>query len=326
VRAFLLIALAACSPETVARPAPPPVAWRSLEARPAPDAGPSVATEKERAIADEYMRALAAPDLGDLAALVFEDAHFSFAGYQDAYGRPDILAAHEALLGGFGPRSFTIRRVLRTDSAQVIEWTMTGAHKASRKPVAFDGLVLLWTRDDGTISDIHLYFDQTVANAERDDGPRARRDEAPVVREEVEQGRSPEEAANLAAMSHTLDALENDETAYVGAMRDDVEVRGLASAQPGRGQAFARAYFRAMQRAIARLDTQLDEGWGIGRYVVVEYHIVGEQRAPIGTIPVPKDPLIKMYFVDVAEMQGKKIARLWRYDNPIQVVSPSRTP
>jgi ketosteroid isomerase-like protein len=326
MRALALIVLAAgCSPEIVTRPPPPPVSWRSLETQPVPDAAPASATAKERALADAYMHALSGPDLEGLAPLIYEDAHFSFAGTRDAYGRDDIVAAHRALFGKLAARSFGVVRVLRTDSAQSIEWVMTATEGA--RPVALRGLALLWTRDDGTIADIHFYFDEALLAAAVGQGPKALRGlpppaPAPAVREEVEQAGSPEEAANLALVGHVLDALENDAAAYVGAMRDDVEINVLEAARPARGRQVAAAYYAAMQRAIARLDTQLDNGWGIGRYVVVEYHIVGEQRAPIGFVPVGKDPLVKLSLVDVVELTGGKIARIWRYDNPMQIASP----
>ena len=81
-----------------------------------------------------------------------------------------------------------------------------------------------------------------------------------------------------------------------------------------------------MRSAIAYLATSIENGWGFGPFVVVEYHIVGEQRRPIGWIPVPKDALIKMSIVDVIEMREGKIARVWRYDNPIQILPSPRDP
>jgi hypothetical protein len=331
-RALAIVMLAAaCSPELVTRPGPPPVAWASLEARPAPDAGSATATPKEHALADAYVNALASAGCAGLSALIYEDAHFSFAGARDAYGRLDIVHAHDALFAPYSPRSFAVARVLRTDSAQAIEWTLSGVHQASGRPVAFRGLTLLTSRDDGTIADVHLYFDEAVAQAQAGAGPAALRDLPPAAppgaREEVDERRSPEEKANLATLSRVVDALENDEAAYVAAMSDDVEVHALEGARPARGKAAARATHRALQHAIARLDTQLDNAFAAGPYVVVEYHLVGEQRAPLGVIPVPADPLIKMYLVDVAELVGGKITRLWRYDDPLQVgSSPEKMP
>jgi ketosteroid isomerase-like protein len=324
----------ACSSESVARPPPPPVNWRSLDARPAAsDAGTITATERERATADAYPKALASAALAELGRYLDEDAHFTFAGYRDVHGRENVVQVHNALFGAFDPRTFVASRVLLTDSAQIVEWTMTGAHNATHKQVTFKGVALLWTKDDGSIADVHLYFDDALAKAQLGIGPKALVGlPAPPMpsgeRQEVEQTRSPDESANVAVIRAALEALENaDESAYVATMTDDVEVTTLESAKPSRGKPAARGYLKAMHKAIGQLDTSIDNVWGIGPYVVVEYHIVGEQRGPLAWIPAQKDNLLKMFLVDVSEMRGGKIAHVWRYDNPAQILSePPRDP
>ena len=285
------------------------------------------ATAKERAATDAYLKALASPGFTDLGRILDEDAHFTFAGFKDVHGRDKVIRSHQALLGGFVSRTFVLSRVFLTDSSQIVEWTMSGTHEASRKPVTIKGLALLWTKDDGTISNVHLYFDQALANAQVGAGPKALLGLAPPQlpsgpRQEVEQTLNPEETANVAVVRALLDALENkNEAAYLAAMADDVEVTTLASTSPVRGKIEVRGTLKAMHKAIAQLDTSIDNIWGVGPFVVVEYHIVGEQRGPIGWIPAPKDSLLKMFVVDVVELQGGKIARLWRYDNPSQILA-----
>ena len=75
-----------------------------------------------------------------------------------------------------------------------------------------------------------------------------------------------------------------------------------------------------MNKSIANLDSSIDDIWGIGDFVVVEYHIVGEQKGPIGKIPAQKDNLLKMFDVDVVELKDHKISHIWRYDNPAQLL------
>ncbi|AKU96426.1 hypothetical protein AKJ09_03090 [Labilithrix luteola] len=325
--AMLATVLAGCSSEVVTRPAPPPVNWASLEARPAPpDAGMSTATSRERAAADGYLKALASPNFSELGRVLDEDAHFAFAGYKDVHGRDNTLRVHQALLGGYSSRSFVASRVFLTAEAQIVEWTMSGEHTSSHKPVVLKGLALLWTKDDGSISNVHLYFDEALAKAQIGVGPKALQNLPPPelpsgARQEIEQARTAEESANVAVVRDALDALESkNEPAYVATMADDVELTTLESAKPARGKAEARGYVKAMHKAIAQLDTSVDNVWGVGPFVVVEYHIVGEQRGPIGFVPAQKDNLLKMYVVDVVELQGGKISRLARYDNPAQIL------
>jgi ketosteroid isomerase-like protein len=317
----------ACSSESVARPPPPPVNWRSLEAQPAAlDAGKIAATDKERAAADAYLKALASPGFVDLGRLLDDDAHFAFAGFRDVHGRDNVVKVYDALLGTLDARSFAASRVFLTDSAQIIEWTMSGIHKAASKPVTIKGVTLLWTKDDGTISDTHLYFDEALLKAQVGVGPKTLMSIRPPsmpsgAPQTVEQARSPAESANVTVVRASLETLENkDESAYLATLADDVEVTTLEGAKPLRGKTEARAYLNAMHKAIAQLDTGIDNVWAIGPFVVVEYHVVGEQRGPIGWVPAQKDNLLKMFVVDVAELHDGKIARVWRYDNPSQIL------
>ena len=330
----LLVAFAcACASESVGRPPPPPVNWASLAPRPAPaDAGVHTATGKERQATDAYVKALGSPGFVGLGSLLDEDVHFTFAGFRDVHGRDSAIKMHQALLGAFDARSFEATRVLLTDSSQVLEWTMSGVHTATHKPVVFRGLTLLWTKDDGSFSDVHLYFDEALVRAQLGVGPKGLVLPPPPatggVRIELEQARTAEETANVAVVRASLEAFENkNEAAYLAALTDDVEVTLPEGARPMRGKADARAHLKAMHGAIRELDTSVDNAWGIGGFVVVEYHVVGEQRGALSWVPAQKDNLLKMFVVDVAELQGGRIARMWRYDNPSQILSsPLREP
>jgi ketosteroid isomerase-like protein len=288
------------------------------------------ATLRERATTGVYLAALSSPEFTDLGATLDDDAHFAFAGFKDVHGRDSAVRAHELLFGDFESRSVTASRILLTDGSQAIEWTLTGIERGTEKPVAFRGITLLWTKDDGAIEDVHLYFDQAVVSAELGRGPKSLATFPPPPLPAgppvaLEQQGSADEREDVAVVRSSLDALEgSDESAYAGKMADDFELVTLEHAQPERGKAAARAYFKAMHRAVAHLDTGIDDIWGIGPYVVVEYHVVGEQIGPLGLIPAQKNNLLKLFVVDVVELRAGKIARIVRYDNPSQilVVSP----
>lgn len=334
------ILLSSCSSETVAQPPPAPVNWQSFEARATPDAGQNMPTAKERAVAENYVAALASPGFAPLASHLDDDAHFSFPGLDDAHGRDPIVHAHDLLLGAFGQRNVTTSRVWRTSSEQTVEWTMTGVHErpwvgiaATRRPVTIKGLALLWTKDDGSITDIHLYFDVAVVKAELGVGPKELLDLAqhaspvgsgstspgPFV---VEQVGSADEKFNVALGRAALDALENNKlNDYEATMGDEVEIHTLERALPWHGKADARGYFKAMHKAIGQLDTTVTDAWGIGPFVVIEYTIAGDQVGPIGWIAAQRDKAVRFHLVDVLEVTGGKIARTWRYDNPAEVVA-----
>lgn len=331
-RALLLVvpvSLAACSTsETIPPPPPPPVDWASLVERPPPDAGgKATATAKERAIADAYLAALATPGCAGLASALDEDAHFAFAGYRDVRGRDLVVRAHDALLGAFDQRKLVATRVFLTDASQVIEWTLSGVHKESAKPVRFRGVTLLWTKDDGAISDVHLYYDDAAVKAEVGAGPKGLTTlplpDAPTgERVEYEQAGTPDEQSALGVFTKHLEALESENvTSFLGTMKDDVEITTLESLTPSRGKAAAAAYYKMLHKAIGQLDTAIDNALAAGPFVAVEYHVVGEQKAAIGWVPAQKNTLVKLYVVDVAEIRSGAIARVWRYENPSQILA-----
>ena len=332
---FLAGFVSGCSSETVERPPPPPMNWNLPAARAPVDAG--AATDQERAVAAGYARALESAGCAQLATRLDEDAHFAFAGNRDAHGRDRVVKAHDTLFGAFDSRKVTISRVWLTESSQALEWTMTGVQarewlgvRAAQRPVVIRGLTLLWTNDDGAITDVHVYFDQAVVKAQLGAGPKELLAlPAPSVlpgaqAEIVEHARGVEEEAGVAQVRASLDALEQrEDTAYLATLADDVEVITLERARPARGEADARAYFKAMHKAVGQLDTQIENIWGTRSFVVVEYAITGEQLGPIGWMPAQRDTVIKMGIVDVVQLEAGKIARIWRYDDPSQIL---RTP
>jgi ketosteroid isomerase-like protein len=263
--------------ETVTRPPPPPVAWETLEPKPPkPDAGQVGATSKERAAADAYLKALSAASFGSLGALLDEDARFSFAGQKDVHGRDNILKMHEALFSTLTARSFVPERQFSTDGAQIVEWIGKGIKNGN--PVTFRGLAILATKDDGTIANVALYFDETLPAANPPPGSHL----------EVEQARSTEETTNVGVVRTELDALE---TKDAGA-----------------------SVLRGIYKSIAHIDISVDDLWGVGSYVIAAYHVTGEQK---------KD-LIKLYVVDVIELQDGKISNFRRYANTAQQLALPR--
>lgn len=333
---FLVTALvAACTSSTVGPPPAPPVDWHAFDVHRVLDAGPSGPTAKERAVAETYAAAMASPGLAQLAPSLDASVQFAFPGMSDARGRDAVLRAHGALFGAFDSRTIAMTRVLRTESAHALEWTMSGTQTqawmgvaATRKTVSFKGLTILWTKDDGSIVDVHVYFDIAVVKAQLGVGPKellvlpppaTGATGAPQV---FEQTNSPDEKNNVAAVHAALDALENNNLAgYVATMTDDIEVYTLGRAQPMRGKDDMRASFKALHKAIGQLDTTVHNEWGIAQFAVVEYDIAGEQLGPIGWIAVQRENVVRLHVVDVVEIRNAKIARVWRYDNPAEIAA-----
>jgi predicted ester cyclase len=337
--ALAVIVLAACASESIGPPPAPPVNWESFRARAGVDAGADALTARERDVAVRYATALAAPDLAPLAAELEDDAHFTFPGRDDVHGRTAVVHAHDLLIGAFENRHVTTTRIFRTPSEQTVEWTMTGTQSRewmgvapTNKPVTIRALSLLFTKDDGSVTDVHVYFDVAAVRAQLGVGPKellaafAQMPQAPQVGsdagtapgvEALDQAGSQDEKTNFTMLRGALDALETDNlAAYEGAFADDVRIVTSERAQPA-GKADVASYFKTMRRAIGQLDTTVTDGWGVGSYAVAEYTIAGEQRGAIGWIPAA-EKAIRFHIVDVAAIANGKIVRVWRYENPLE--------
>jgi ketosteroid isomerase-like protein len=274
----------ACAGKTALTAPQPPADWRSLEASPpAPPSKPAVSVGRA------YVEALSSPGFAALGQLLDDNAHFSFAASSDVLGRENVVRAHDALLGTFDDRKVELRRRLAADKAQVLEWTMTATQRSNRRPLVIQGVALLWVGSNGTLTDIHLYFDE----AQREAQPGGDR------------SAGAENGPGLSVVREWLEALETkDEAAYLSAMVDDVELITPEASEPARGKAAARAAFEHLHGDIKRLDTQIRNAWDFGPTVVVEYRITGERR----------DRLLETSLVDVVEFRNGKIARVRRYD------------
>jgi hypothetical protein len=318
---------ASCSGDNVERPPPPPINWQAFN-RPAVDAGPSTApTAKETMVAQDYVSALASPAFAKLGPLFDTDAHASFPGMEDAVDRDGAVRTHAALFGAFEQRRFVATRVWRTAGEQTVEWAMSGVQSgdwmgvpATHKPVVIKGISLLWTNDDGTIEDAHVIFDVATAKVQLGAGPKDLAGlAAPSMPTAPTQffDATPQQPDLAPVVRTALDAFENTaEAAYAAQMDDGIEINTLERADVARGKDAQLAYFKAMHKSIAQLDATVQNGWSVGTYAIVEYTLAGEQLGPIGWVPLQRDRVIKKHNIDVDEIKDNRIVRVWRYDNP----------
>jgi ketosteroid isomerase-like protein len=329
----LLCALAsACSSETVAMWPAAPVHWQH-DPDPVLVSSPVTPTEEERGLADVYTAALASPNFAELDSILDDQVQLAF-GVRNTHGRERVIKGHEEMFGAFDQRNFVTNRLWLTDSthpvnSQAIEWTMTGVQArdwmgvaATLKPVVIKGLTLLWTTDDGIISDLRVYFDEDVIKAQLGSGPADLRKlpfPSPTAgpRQGFERSGTPEEASNVATVRLMIQSLEDDkETDFLSTMADDVQVFTLDSIGAIRGKDAARTHFRTLRKSIRLLDTVIQNAWGVQSFVILEYAITGLQQAPIRRIAFSANHPIHTQFVDIAEMDKGKIARIWRYADP----------
>lgn len=346
MRTAVTIALAAqawltsCSSDSVGPPPPAPIDWRAFDVQRPRPAAPAAPTAKEREVAEAYARAIGSIHLRDLGPLLEQAAQSSFPGMPDAHGRDAVVAMHEQLFGALSERQIALTRVWRTDSSQVLEWVGSGVSSGGVQPVApvagpltnapvtFRGVTILRTRDDGTIRDVHVCFDTATIQAELGAGPTQLRSLSPPpwptgAVQIFDQSGGPEETRNVAVVRASLDAIDAlDEAAYVGSFADDAQVSTPESAQPMRGKDGQIAYFKALHRQIAELDTRIADIWGVASFVAVEYAINGEQIAPLGWVALVRDRVVRLHVIDIVEVHDGRIGHIWRYDNLAEADAP----
>src|SRR5215472_638227 len=143
---------------------------------------------------------------------------------------------------------------------------MTGVHArtwmgvpATKKPVGIKGLSLIWTKDDGLVSEAHVYVDAAVVKAQLGAGPKQLTGlpvpTPPTFAAQVFEQSDPPDDSMALVVRGALDALENNnEAAYVGAMAADVDVYTLELAQPIHGKAGVKEYYKTTHKAIGQLD------------------------------------------------------------------------
>jgi hypothetical protein len=292
-----------------------------------------------------YVQALGAPTFEGLGARLDDDAHFTFPGNGDVYQRGSIVRALDRLFGAFEQRHASVNRIWSANSEETVDWTLVGVQArdwmgiaATHRPVIIHGLTLMWTKDDGTITDMHVYFDVAAVKAQLGVGPQELVSQAvtpslgsyrsatgaePLI---FDQTGNANEQSNVVQGRALLDALEtNSLAAYVGLMSDGVEIFTLERGQPWRGKADATAYFKAMHAAIGQLDTTVTDAWGVDQFAILEYTLAGEQLGAVGWVRPQPEVAIRFHIVDVIEIQNGQIVRIWRFDNPAEVVGKNPT-
>jgi len=326
--------MASCSRDLVRPPPPSSVDWHPSGSPTQSDA--SAAASTQPTIAQAYASALETPGFAALGPYLDADAHFFFPGVEEVTGRDAVIRAHDLLLGAFSERRVAVRRVLRSSSAQLLQWALRGVQTSTwfgvsvtGKAVEFEGLAVLATGEDEAVSDVHAYFDVASVEAQLRHGGSEQQAASSALGpsgspQVVRQSGSSDEMHNTAVVRRWLDALDSiDRAAYLACLSEDVEVTTPERARPARGKEAAANSFEAIHRQIAELETRIDAIWGIGDFVGVEYSLTGEQTAPIGWVPLARDRVVRLQVADIAELHDGRITRVWRYLNLAQANAPN---
>ncbi len=324
--------LLACGSADVEQPAPAPVDPRIYQ--PAVRAAIVTKTpfEKGRETLDQVGRALAQGDLKALTPLFDAEADMSFPGMPDASDRDGLLKALGDLLGPFSDRKYAPSRIWQSGEAAVVEWTMTATQsgewmgvKPTGKQVAIRGVSLFWFSLNGSINDLHLYFDPGAILAQLGAAPKGVEAGPPPQLATTPQvfvaAGSEQEKKDVHVLNASYDALElKNEAGFLAPFADDVEVIRLDRTAPERGKEERRKLAKWISRGLSSLAQNPLNAWGVGPYVIEEYTITGVNSGPIGGVP-PSGHSVRLHLVDIVEMRDEKIVREWTYGNSLELAA-----
>jgi ketosteroid isomerase-like protein len=330
----LVCALSACGSAAVDQPGPAPVDPRLFQ-----DAGPRVVAHVKTA--DEIQKAereSVAVVLGGYAQDEFKaslpkldpEGNLSFPGLSEATDRDGAVKVLADLFGAFSGRAFTLGRIWQAPHALTVEWTMSGVQarewmgvKPTQKPVSIRGLALYWFDQNGLVSDTHLYFDVGATLAELGAAPKGI--EAPLPLSGAPQTSvvvatgSDEEKKNLALVNASWDAFEaKNEAGYLAPLADDIEVFRLDRANPEKGKADRKKFFKWAANGIGSLSQTPLNDWGIGSFVVEEYTLTGVHSGRL-TDTAPSGHALRLHYVDIDELKDGKVVRTWTYGNSLEL-------
>jgi len=334
-RGSLLCALSACGSAAVDQPGPAPVDPRLFQdaaARPAAHvATPAEVDHAEREAAASVIAGLAEDGFKASLPLLDPEGNFSFPGLSEATDRDGAVKVLASLFGSFSSRKFTLGRYWQAPQAVIAEWTMSGVQSsewmgiaAAQKPVTIRGLALFWFDSKGLVSDTHFYFDVGSVMAELGAGPKGVEPPGPppaASGEVVTATGSEAEKRNVATVNASWDAFEaKNEAGYLAPMADDVEVFRLDRANPERGRAERKKFFKWAAAGIGSLSQTPLNAWGVGPFVIEEYSIAGVHSGVLTGAP-PSGHALRLHYVDIDELKDGKIVREWVYGNSMELLA-----
>jgi ketosteroid isomerase-like protein len=331
--AGLVAGLAACGSAAVDAPGPAPVDPRLYQ-----DAGarvvahvktPEEVQAAEREAVSAVLAGYAEDEFKSALPRLDPEGNLSFPGMSEATDRDADVKALAELFGAFAGRAFAQGRVWQAPGVTVVEWTMTGTHarewmgvKPTQKAVTIRGLGLFFFDVKGLVNDTHLYFDVGATLAQLGAGPKGieapAAATAPAAVVVAASGSEPEKQ-NVALVNASWDALEaRSEAGYLAPFADDVEVTRLDRANPERGKADRKKFYKWATSGIGSLAQTPLNAWGIGSFVVEEYSITGVHSGKLTEV-APSGHALRLRYVDVDELKDGKVVHTWTYGNSLEL-------
>ena len=267
---------------------------------------------------------------GKKVAAVFADGGvYWVAGVPALKGREAIQSNVDSSGKAFPDMKLTPWRTWQKDDVIAVEWVFNGTNsgdwmgmKATNKPVGVHAISLFWMNPDGSVKEVHEYWDgrtlmgQLGATKEKVRAVAAAPAGAPEMH--VSAG-TPDEAKNVDATKAMYVAFEKKaEADFVNAMTDGTEYDDYTRPATSKGKAEAKQFFGAFTKAFPDLKITPVFVMAVGDTVIAEAQTTGTNTGKfMGKAPTKKALDVKG--VDVFQFKDGKVVRGWSYSNGMEV-------
>lgn len=269
-------------------------------------------------------------DAKKFASVYAEGAVISSAGLNEVTGREAIAANMAEWFETFKDVKLGFSRVWVKGDHLILEWVINGKHhgelfgvKGTEQPIGHYGLSIVAFDQDGKVVSEHRYGELgTVMTQVAGKGAKAKARPIPPVPEKPEtiaaKG-SPEEEKNVDAAKAMFGALEGKKEAdFLAALSDDVEHDGLLHLETTKGKDEAKKFFKTFTTAFPDAKFEITKAHAVGDYAIIESVMKGTHKGALGSVAPTKRP-VALHLVDVVRVKDGKIARVWTYQNGLEL-------
>lgn len=328
---LFVIAQAACGeePKPVVPTTPPvdtapPPATTPAPVDPPPAPKPPLADLQKAALV-AALDGLNSHDPKKFASVYAEDAVISVAGLNEVNGRAKIEENMTEWFEVFSKAKLGFSRVWVKGDTMVLEWVINGTHrgelfgvKGTEQPIGHFGLSIVKFNQDGKVASEHRYGELGTVMTQV--GGKAKPRPIPEIPKGPETILAKgDEEKNLAVAKSALTALENKKDAdFTSALTDDIEHDGMFHLETTKGKAEATKFFKSFTTAFPDAKFEVNSALAIGDYVIAESMLKATHKGPLGTIAATKKP-VAIHLADVFKIKDGKIARVWTYQNSLEL-------
>ncbi|MBX3191281.1 MAG: ester cyclase [Labilithrix sp.] len=305
----------------VAAPPPPP----TTEPPPAPAPKLSLAEMQKQGLGTA-LQGINSHDPKMFASVYADSAVINVAGLNEVNGRDAIAANMAEWFETFSNAKLGFSRVWVKGDAMVIEWVINGVHhgalfgvKGTEQPIGHYGLSVVQFSPDGKVVREERYGDLGTVMTQVG-GAKAKPRPIPEVPKGPETIASTgNEEKNVDVAKAALTALETKKEAdFTGALTDDVEHDGLFHLETTKGKDEAKKFFKSFTTAFPDAKFEVTKSLAIGDYAIVESTLKATHAGALGTIKPTKKP-IAVHLVDIFKIKDGKVARVWTYQNSLEM-------